>query len=136
MARAVPPRAPRYAMPSPLARLDGVELVSVLNWRVEPVPAPFKGRLRDLSDDLKSLDDTAARLSYMRFGTEPYVFREDVITSDAIQKGVDDYVSQGADVIVATSLSQRDDILKKAAQYPATKFLTCGGFEPPGTTRF
>jgi basic membrane lipoprotein Med (substrate-binding protein (PBP1-ABC) superfamily) len=78
------------------------------------------------------LDDTAQRLPYVRFGSEPYLFREDVLTSAQVQQGVDDYVAQGADVIVATSVSQRDDILKKADQYPRVKFLTCGGFEPNG----
>ena len=36
------------------------ELVSVLNWRVDPTPPAFVGRLDDLSAELKSLDDTAA----------------------------------------------------------------------------
>jgi tetratricopeptide (TPR) repeat protein len=45
---------------APLADVEGVELVSVLNWRVDPTPAVFKGRLTDLSAELTSLDDTAA----------------------------------------------------------------------------
>jgi hypothetical protein len=45
---------------APLARVKGVRLVSVLNWRIDPVPKAFAGRLLDVSRDLKSLDDTAA----------------------------------------------------------------------------
>jgi basic membrane lipoprotein Med (substrate-binding protein (PBP1-ABC) superfamily) len=78
------------------------------------------------------LDDTVRQLKYVEFGSQAYVFREEVRTSEQIQKGVDDLVALGADVIVATSLSQRDDILKKADEYPHTKFLTCGGFKPNG----
>jgi tetratricopeptide (TPR) repeat protein len=45
---------------APLADIPGVELVSTLNWRVDPVPAAFEGRLADVSARLESLDDTAA----------------------------------------------------------------------------
>jgi tetratricopeptide (TPR) repeat protein len=45
---------------APLAGVPGVRLVSVLNWRVDPAPPAFAGRLDDLSARLKSLDDTAA----------------------------------------------------------------------------
>jgi len=57
-------RAVKKSMPletlAPLARLEGVELISVLNWRVDPTPPAFEGRLADVSQRLKSLDDTAA----------------------------------------------------------------------------
>jgi len=45
---------------APLAGVPGVRLVSVLNWRVDPTPPAFVGRLDDLSTELRSLDDTAA----------------------------------------------------------------------------
>jgi len=45
---------------APLVDVDGVDLISVLNWRVDPAPSAFRGRLGDVSARLKSLDDTAA----------------------------------------------------------------------------
>ena len=45
---------------APLARIKGVKLVSVLNWRIDPMPKAFAGRLADFSKDLRSLEDTAA----------------------------------------------------------------------------
>jgi basic membrane lipoprotein Med (substrate-binding protein (PBP1-ABC) superfamily) len=78
------------------------------------------------------MDDAAARLGYLDFGGQPYLFLEQVQTPAAVDMGVDDYVARGADLIVATSFSQRDEILKKADQYPNVKFLTCGGFRPNG----
>jgi hypothetical protein len=45
---------------APLARIEGVQLVSVLNWKIDPMPPAFEGRLLDVSAELKSLDDTAA----------------------------------------------------------------------------
>ncbi len=45
---------------APLAELGGVSLVSVLNWKVDPAPAAFAGKLQDVSDRLGSLDETAA----------------------------------------------------------------------------
>jgi tetratricopeptide (TPR) repeat protein len=57
-------RAVKKSMPletlAPLAEVAGVELVSVLNWRVDPAPEAFGGRLIDLSQRLTSLDETAA----------------------------------------------------------------------------
>ena len=45
---------------APLAEIPGVQLISVLNWTIDPMPAAFEGRLIDFSPELKSLDDTAA----------------------------------------------------------------------------
>ena len=45
---------------APLVAVDGVQFVSVLNWKIDPVPKGFAGRLLDVSTDLRSLDDTAA----------------------------------------------------------------------------
>jgi tetratricopeptide (TPR) repeat protein len=45
---------------APLARLAGVSLTSVLNWRIDPAPEAFRGRLTDLSARLTSMDQTAA----------------------------------------------------------------------------
>ena len=57
-------RAVRKSMPletlAPLADLADVNLVSVLNWKIDPLPAAFAGKLRDVSDRLVSLDETAA----------------------------------------------------------------------------
>jgi Flp pilus assembly protein TadD len=57
-------RAVRKSMPletlAPLADLAGVSLVSVLNWKVDPAPPAFAGRLKDVSERLVSLDETAA----------------------------------------------------------------------------
>ena len=43
-----------------LARVRGAQLISVLNWPIDPIPSAFKGKLLDLSAELRSLDDTAA----------------------------------------------------------------------------
>ena len=57
-------RAVRKSMPletlAPLADLAGVSLVSVLNWKIDPLPPAFTGRLTDVSERLTSLDETAA----------------------------------------------------------------------------
>jgi glycosyl transferase family 9 (putative heptosyltransferase) len=45
---------------APLAGIDGVNLISVLNWTIDPMPAAFAGKLTDLSTRLTSLDETAA----------------------------------------------------------------------------
>jgi Flp pilus assembly protein TadD len=45
---------------APLAKVDGVQFVSVLNWKIEQMPKAFADRLLDVSTDLRSLDDTAA----------------------------------------------------------------------------
>lgn len=45
---------------APLAKVKGARLVSILNWRIDPMPKPLMGRLTDVSRELKSLDDTAA----------------------------------------------------------------------------
>jgi Flp pilus assembly protein TadD len=45
---------------APLSELEGVQFVSVLNWKIELMPKAFAGRLLDVSADLHSLDDTAA----------------------------------------------------------------------------
>lgn len=45
---------------APLAKIEGVQFVSVLNWKIDPMPKAFAGRLLDVSADLRSLDDTAA----------------------------------------------------------------------------
>ena len=45
---------------APLAAVEGVQFVSILNWKIDPMPRAFAGRLLDVSLDLKSLDDTAA----------------------------------------------------------------------------
>jgi tetratricopeptide (TPR) repeat protein len=50
---------------APLAKLKGVKLVSVLNWRIEEPPKAFAGRLTDVSSDLKSLEDTAALIEML-----------------------------------------------------------------------
>lgn len=49
----------------PLMDVDGVDFVSVLNWTIDPMPAPMQGRLIDLSDDLRSMDDTAALVEHL-----------------------------------------------------------------------
>ncbi|MFI4976879.1 MAG: tetratricopeptide repeat protein [Caulobacterales bacterium] len=57
-------RAVKKSMPldtmAPLMDVAGVQFVSVLNWTIDPMPAAFIRRLRDVSRDLRSLDDTAA----------------------------------------------------------------------------
>ena len=45
---------------APLAAVEGVQFVSVLNWKIDSMPKAFAGRLLDVSTDLRSLDDTAA----------------------------------------------------------------------------
>jgi tetratricopeptide (TPR) repeat protein len=57
-------RAVRKSMPLetlvPLAGLKGVSLISVLNWKIDPMPAEFADQLKDVSERLTSLDETAA----------------------------------------------------------------------------
>jgi len=57
-------RAVRKSMPletlAPLAGMPGLSLVSVLNWKIDPMPSAFAGRLLDVADRLTSLDETAA----------------------------------------------------------------------------
>jgi tetratricopeptide (TPR) repeat protein len=48
---------------APLAKVEGVQFVSVLNWKIDPMPKVLAGRLLDVSTDLRSLDDTAALVS-------------------------------------------------------------------------
>jgi Tfp pilus assembly protein PilF len=45
---------------APLVEVEGVQFISVLNWKIDPMPKGFAGRLLDVSADLRSLDDTAA----------------------------------------------------------------------------
>ena len=45
---------------TPLAAIEDVQFVSVLNWKIDKLPKAFAGGLLDVSADLKSLDDTAA----------------------------------------------------------------------------
>jgi Flp pilus assembly protein TadD len=45
---------------APLTDLRGVSLVSVLNWKIDPTPPAFAGKLKDVSEKLTSLDETAA----------------------------------------------------------------------------
>jgi len=44
----------------PLGKAEGVQFVSILNWKIDQMPKAFAGRLLDVSTDLLSLDDTAA----------------------------------------------------------------------------
>ncbi len=57
-------RGRRKSMPldtlAPLADVSGVAFTSVLNWRADPMPPAFHGKLRDVSVRLTSLDETAA----------------------------------------------------------------------------
>jgi hypothetical protein len=50
---------------TPLMDVADVDYVSVLNWAIDPVPAPMQGRLLDLSRDLRSMDDTAALIEHL-----------------------------------------------------------------------
>jgi Flp pilus assembly protein TadD len=45
---------------SPLMDAPGVQFVSVLNWKIDPVPPAMQGKLLDVSADLRSMEDTAA----------------------------------------------------------------------------
>jgi len=66
----------------------------------------------------------------------PYVnwtFKENVVPfTGGIGTSVDEMVKSGRRVIIANSLSQRDEILAKAAQYPNVSFLTCAGYVSNG----
>jgi basic membrane lipoprotein Med (substrate-binding protein (PBP1-ABC) superfamily) len=79
------------------------------------------------------LDGAAQSLGYMRFGAQSYVYAEQIRSAAAVSKSVDDYVTQGADVIIVNSVSQVDPILQKAMQYPNIRFITVGGLRPNGT---
>ncbi len=50
---------------TPLMAVEGVQFVSVLNWRIDPMPGAMAGRLRDVSSELRSLDDTAALIQQL-----------------------------------------------------------------------
>lgn len=49
----------------PLMDVAGVDFVSVLNWKIDPMPQPMQGRLQDLSAELRSMDDTAALIEHL-----------------------------------------------------------------------
>lgn len=76
------------------------------------------------------MEAAASSLAYLSFGDARYRFDEQVRTEDGVRGSVDGFVAEGADVIVTTSLSQRDALIAKADQYSGIKFLTCGGFKP------
>jgi Tfp pilus assembly protein PilF len=48
---------------APLMQVTEAQFVSVLNWKIDPMPSAFADRLLDVSTELKSLDDTAALVS-------------------------------------------------------------------------
>jgi hypothetical protein len=50
---------------APLMSVEGVQFVSVLNWKIDPMPDAMAGRLLDLSSELKSLEDTAALIQQL-----------------------------------------------------------------------
>jgi tetratricopeptide (TPR) repeat protein len=50
---------------APLMDVQGADFVSVLNWRIDPMPAPMRGRLLDLSAELRSMEDTAALIEQL-----------------------------------------------------------------------
>lgn len=50
----------------------------------------------------------------------------------SIGAGVDEAVRSGSQVVIANSFSQRDEILKKAEQYPNVTFLTCASYTSNG----
>lgn len=50
---------------APLMPQPGVQFISVLNWRIDPVPEPMQGRLLDIASELRSLDDTAALIEQL-----------------------------------------------------------------------
>lgn len=62
--RAVKKSMPLDAM-VPLMQVQGVDFVSVLNWKIDPMPAAMQGRLLDVSSELRSMDDTAALLEHL-----------------------------------------------------------------------
>lgn len=49
----------------PLMDDPRADFVSVLNWKIDPMPAPMQGRLLDLSAELRSMDDTAALIEHL-----------------------------------------------------------------------
>jgi tetratricopeptide (TPR) repeat protein len=50
---------------APLAEIHGVQLVSVLNWPIDPMPAAFNGKLLDVSAALSSLEETGALIDQL-----------------------------------------------------------------------
>ena len=63
----------------------------------------------------------------------PYVsfnVKENVVPfSGEVKKSVDEFVKNGAQVIIANSFSQRDEILELAKTYPKVTFLTCASYK-------
>jgi basic membrane lipoprotein Med (substrate-binding protein (PBP1-ABC) superfamily) len=77
----------------------------------------------------EGMEEAASRLPYVSWYN-----RENILPfTDAISKSVDEAVlTEKADVIIANSFSQRDEILAKAEQYPNVKFITCSGHKTNG----
>ncbi|MBI2390647.1 MAG: BMP family ABC transporter substrate-binding protein [Deltaproteobacteria bacterium] len=73
----------------------------------------------------EGLQAAAQQLPYMSFS-----YKENVIPfSGDIKKAVDEFVKGGAQVIIANSFSQRDEILTLAETYPKITFLTCASYK-------
>lgn len=76
----------------------------------------------------EGMQDVGSRLPYLKWD-----YRENVLpfTGD-VAKTVDELVGKGAQVIIANSYSLRDEVLKKADQYPEVKFVTCSSYKSNG----
>ena len=66
--------------------------------------------------------DAVAALPYLNTDFVTNVFLPD----EAIQSA-DDFIAEGADVVVANSFSLREPMVTAAEKHPDTKFLTCSG---------
>jgi basic membrane lipoprotein Med (substrate-binding protein (PBP1-ABC) superfamily) len=66
------------------------------------------------------LDDAVAALPYLT-----YTYAENKFISEDISATADDFVGEGADVVVANSFSQRFEMESAAEKYPDVQFLTC-----------
>jgi basic membrane lipoprotein Med (substrate-binding protein (PBP1-ABC) superfamily) len=72
----------------------------------------------------EGMEGATKELPYVQFTN-----RQNVVPfSGVIGTTVDEMIKGGAQVIIANSFSQRDEILKKADQYPSVKFLTCASY--------
>ncbi|MBI5531625.1 MAG: BMP family ABC transporter substrate-binding protein [Deltaproteobacteria bacterium] len=67
------------------------------------------------------IDGAKANLGYVDFG-----YKEGLI-GPSVTTAIDDFVKEGAQLIIANSFDHRDQIAAGAAKYPDVKFLICSG---------
>ena len=104
---------------------DGADCYNQMCQRPLKVGALYQGVVSDgegfTLTHHEGLMDAADELQYVQLS---YV--EGVMSSDKIAPAVDQFVAEGAKVIVSTSAAQLSGLAEKVEQYPDVKFLSFG----------